>query len=65
MLGLKPGSQELVSVIVDIGKQETAHTSQADEDITSTSETINANVALINCFSEVWERFPVVAAIQR
>ncbi|KAG9030022.1 hypothetical protein FS837_003379, partial [Tulasnella sp. UAMH 9824] len=70
LLGLKPESQELVSTVVDVGKEKTNRVPRArigggGSGIEPISDIVRATSPLINCFSEVWERFPVVSAIQR
>ncbi|KAG8901724.1 hypothetical protein FRC00_005051 [Tulasnella sp. 408] len=66
VMGLKPSTQAIVSVCVDISRKETEYQFRAKVDSSkSQSKQSLGHNELITCFSEVWERFPVVAAIQR
>lgn len=65
-MGLKPATHAIVSACVDISRKEIEYQFRAKDDgPKSQSKSIPGNNTVITCFSEVWERFPVVAAIQR
>lgn len=58
--------QRIISTALEISRKETEYQFRAKDEASGTAkETTTLNNSLINCFSEVWERFPVVAAIQR
>lgn len=67
ILGLDPSAHTIVSVNVDISRKETEYQFRAKQDgqRPHPTQASSANNTLITCFSEVWERFPVMAAIQR
>ncbi|KIO19084.1 hypothetical protein M407DRAFT_44020, partial [Tulasnella calospora MUT 4182] len=67
ILGLNPSTHTIVSVSVDISRKETEYQFRAKQEgpRPNAAHCSSANNALITCFSEVWERFPVMAAIQR
>ncbi|KAG8930696.1 hypothetical protein FRC01_002390, partial [Tulasnella sp. 417] len=59
-------NQRVISSALEISRKETEYQFRAkDEASNSARETTTVHNSLINCFSEVWERFPVAAAIQR
>ncbi|KAG9014447.1 hypothetical protein FRB93_013572 [Tulasnella sp. JGI-2019a] len=66
LLALLPRTSEIGSVTVEISRQETEFNFQAksERDQSSTMVATKHN-SLLNCFSEVWSRFPVVSAIKR
>ncbi|KIO18763.1 hypothetical protein M407DRAFT_224787 [Tulasnella calospora MUT 4182] len=58
--------QRIVSSALEISRKETEYQFRAKDEASNTArETTTVHNSLINCFSEVWERFPVAAAIQR
>ncbi|KAG8926003.1 hypothetical protein FRC01_009457, partial [Tulasnella sp. 417] len=58
--------QRVISSALEISRKETEYQFRAKDDASNTAkETTTVHNSLINCFSEVWERFPVAAAIQR
>ncbi|KAH9171591.1 hypothetical protein EDB89DRAFT_1852099 [Lactarius sanguifluus] len=66
LIGLDVTSQTCRSVVLDITCKATEFTFQEERSKASTSrgkETVNNS--LIDCHSDVWTRFPVVAAIKR
>ncbi|KAG8903434.1 hypothetical protein FRB99_003283 [Tulasnella sp. 403] len=66
LLALSPSLQSIHSVALDITCKETEYQFRAKAGKTqSTASTSTIHNALIDCFSEVWSRYPVVAAIQR
>ena len=66
LIGLDITSQTCRSVILDITCKATEFTFQAQRSKASTSHgKETAHNCLIDCHSEVWARFPVVAAVKR
>ncbi|KAG9022864.1 hypothetical protein FS837_006113, partial [Tulasnella sp. UAMH 9824] len=58
--------QRILSSALKISRTETDYQFRAKGEANNTAkETRTVHNSLINCFSDVWERFPVVAAIQR
>ncbi|KAG8901723.1 hypothetical protein FRC00_005050 [Tulasnella sp. 408] len=58
--------QRIISSALEISRKETEYQFRAKDEANNTAkETTTVHNSLINCFSEVWERFPVAAAIQR
>ncbi|KAG8903576.1 hypothetical protein FRB99_003127, partial [Tulasnella sp. 403] len=66
LLALSPSLQCVHSVALDISRKEVDYQFRAETDeVQSIGSVRTAHNALIDCFSEVWSRYPVVAAIQR
>ncbi|KAG8897271.1 hypothetical protein FRB99_008270, partial [Tulasnella sp. 403] len=66
LLALSPSLQCIHSVALDISRKETEYRFRAKaEGAQPTVSVPTVHNALIDCFSEVWSRYPVVAAIQR
>ncbi|KAG9001403.1 hypothetical protein FRB90_011631, partial [Tulasnella sp. 427] len=66
VLGLDSSCSVIVSARIEISRKETEYQFRAkQEGPRQLAEKVSASNTLITCFSEVWERFPVVAAIQR
>ena len=66
LMALTPAARSIVSVAVSISKKETEYQFRAKADTASPSTAVpTAHNSLVDCFAEVWERYPVVAAIQR
>ncbi|KAG8903436.1 hypothetical protein FRB99_003285 [Tulasnella sp. 403] len=63
LLALSPSLQCIHSVALEISGKETEYQFRAQEE--KSRPTLSVPNALIACFSEVWDRYPVVAAIQR
>ncbi|KAG8899893.1 hypothetical protein FRC00_000733 [Tulasnella sp. 408] len=58
--------QRIISSALEISRKETEYQFRAKDEANNTAkETTTVHNSLINCFFEVWERFPVAAAIQR
>ncbi|KAG8897412.1 hypothetical protein FRC00_004306, partial [Tulasnella sp. 408] len=53
----------ILSSALEIGRKEAEYQFRAKGEANKTATTVHNS--LINCFSEVWQRFPVAAAIQR
>ncbi|KAG8949929.1 hypothetical protein FRC04_008232 [Tulasnella sp. 424] len=66
LMGFDVPKQRIISAALAISRKETEYQFRATDEASNTSrETTTIHNSLINCFSEVWERFPVAAAIQR
>ncbi|KAG8900599.1 hypothetical protein FRB99_005954 [Tulasnella sp. 403] len=66
LMGLSLPTQSLNSVAVDISRKETEYQFRAKADkAQSLVSTPTVHNSLIDCFSEVWSRYPVIAAIER
>ncbi|KAG8930698.1 hypothetical protein FRC01_002392 [Tulasnella sp. 417] len=67
ILGLNPSAHTIVSVGVDISRKETEYQFRAKSEGPKPhpAQASSASNVLVTCFSEVWDRFPVMAAIQR
>ncbi|KAG8903433.1 hypothetical protein FRB99_003282 [Tulasnella sp. 403] len=66
LLALSPSLQCVHSVAIDITCKETEYQFRVKGDNTqSTASVPTVHNSLIDCFSEVWSRYPVIATIQR
>ncbi|KAG8994929.1 hypothetical protein FRB90_000300 [Tulasnella sp. 427] len=66
ILGLDSSRTTIVSARVEISRKEIEYQFRAkQEGPRQHSGKVSASNTLVTCFSEVWERFPVAAAIQR
>ncbi|KAG8900443.1 hypothetical protein FRB99_006039 [Tulasnella sp. 403] len=66
LMALSPSLQCIHSVALDISRKETEYQFRAKaERAQSTVSVPTVHNALMDCFSEVWSRYPVVAAVQR
>ncbi|KAG9001922.1 hypothetical protein FRB90_011463 [Tulasnella sp. 427] len=66
LMAFDVAKQRIISASLDISRKETQYQFQAKDQASSTSsESKSVYNSLIDCFSEVWGRFPVAAAIQR
>ncbi|KAG8984528.1 hypothetical protein FRB93_006439 [Tulasnella sp. JGI-2019a] len=66
LLALLPRTPELHSVAVEISRQEEGFYLQLKEDQEELSKMVaKTHNSLLNCFGEVWDRFPVISAIKR
>ncbi|KAG8900672.1 hypothetical protein FRB99_005823 [Tulasnella sp. 403] len=66
LMALSPSTRSLHSVAIDISRKETEYQFRAKaEKAQSSVSTPTIHNSLIDCFLEVWSRYPVVAAIQR
>lgn len=66
MLALRPTHQSIESISVEISRKETEYQFRAQSNRVVSSNSVNTDHnALIDCFSEVWGRYPVIPAIKR
>ncbi|KAG8962040.1 hypothetical protein FRC05_005627 [Tulasnella sp. 425] len=66
LMGFDVQKQRIISAALDISRKESEYQIRASGEARNTAkQTRTIHNSLINCFSEVWERFPVAAAIQR
>ncbi|KAG8900671.1 hypothetical protein FRB99_005822, partial [Tulasnella sp. 403] len=66
LLALSPSLQCVHSVALDISRKETEYQFRAKAERAQSAVAVpTVHNALMDCFSEVWSRYPVVAAIQR
>ncbi|KAG8938850.1 hypothetical protein FRC04_007415 [Tulasnella sp. 424] len=66
LMGFDVQKQRVISAALEISRKETEYQFRAkDETRNAAKEIRTIHNSLIDCLSEVWERFPVAAAIQR
>lgn len=66
LMGFDGQKQRVISAALEISRKETEYQFRASgEAINTAKRTHTMHNSLIDCFSEVWDRFPVAPAIQR
>lgn len=64
---LHPSHGSITSAVISISKKETEYLFRMKDDSSHVNRTSSPSVhnCLVNCFSDVWGRYPVVPAVQR